>query len=126
MTALQRQFPADLPDPAVALLRALEAEIEGAFRDLPTSELQVLRLRFGVGARRCSWREIARRLRVSVRTARRLERRALHTLRALTLPRDLPHRSLVPRRVLPPRPSGRAAPVRAATAADESAGLVGC
>ncbi len=73
---------------AALSLDALEREIERAFRDLPTPELRVVRLRFGIGARHCSAPEVARRLDLPVGAVRRLERRALRTLRALALPPD--------------------------------------
>jgi DNA-directed RNA polymerase sigma subunit (sigma70/sigma32) len=73
---------------AAPSLGALEREVERAFRDLPTPELRVVRLRFGIGARRCSVPEVARRLDLAVSAVRRLERRALRTLRVLALPPD--------------------------------------
>lgn len=109
-----------------ALLRELTPAIERVIRDLPSAEVKVLRLRFGIGARRLSQRDTARRLAVSISTVRRLERRALRDLRALSFPGDVPRCRTVPRGVLPPRrPVGSAAP-HAAHAADEPAQLAGC
>ena len=76
-------------DGAIALTPALARAVERIMRDMPMDELQVLRLRFGIGARRCSRRVIARRLGIGAARVRRLELRAL---RALALPRNLPRR----------------------------------
>jgi DNA-directed RNA polymerase sigma subunit (sigma70/sigma32) len=79
-------------DGAIALTPALARAVERIMRDMPMDELQVLRLRFGIGARRCSRRVIARRLGIGAARVRRLELRALRDLRALALPRNLPRR----------------------------------
>lgn len=71
------------------LCNALERDVERALGDLPTVELQVLRLRFGIGTRHRSQRDIAQRLGISISRVRRMERRALRDLRALALPSDL-------------------------------------
>ena len=109
-----------------AALEQLEKSIERALRDLPDAELSILRLRFGIGTRRRSQRDVARRLRLSVGTVRRVERRALRDLRALSLPNDVPRCRTVPRGALPLRRSIGPAVSDAAHAVDEPAQLVGC
>ena len=78
-------------------LRRHADEVEGVLADLPSLEKQVLRMRFGLGGRRHSQRDTARRLAITVGRVRRVERRAIRTLRILSLPPDLalraPHRS---------------------------------
>jgi DNA-directed RNA polymerase sigma subunit (sigma70/sigma32) len=82
----------DLTDPSrdrvAQSSRTLEFAVERAFGDLPTAEVLILRLRFGIGSRRRPMRAAAQRLGLSVSAARRLERRALRTLRVLALPAD--------------------------------------
>jgi len=75
-----------------ATLAKLEADVERAIHDLPTGDLQVIRLRFGIGARRHSRGAVARQLQVRLSHVLKLERHALRDLRALALPRDLPRR----------------------------------
>jgi hypothetical protein len=107
-------------------LAELVDAIERVVQDLPAPELRVLRLRFGIGSARHSQRAVARRLDLSVSAVRRLERRALRDLRALSLPNDVPRCRTVPRGVLPPRrPVGSTTP-HVAHAADDPAQLVGC
>jgi DNA-directed RNA polymerase sigma subunit (sigma70/sigma32) len=72
--------------------RDLEAAIERVIRDLPPLELQLVRMRYGVGTPRRPPRDIARRLGVSRGRIRRLEILALRDLRALSMPRDVPRR----------------------------------
>lgn len=123
-----RAQPASLNAPvdAIALLPALARDVERILRDLPTAELLVLRLRFGIGVRRRSRREVARRLGVGIASVRRLQMRALRDLRALALPRDLPRRRNASDGGLLGRRSRAAAGSHAPHPRDEPAGLVGC
>ena len=70
--------------------RSIDDDVERALQDLPRVELQVLHERFAAFGRPRSWREVARRLGLSVRRVRRLERQALRDLRALSAPPDVP------------------------------------
>lgn len=83
-------------DATAAVARTLEEDVERALHDLPSAELEVVGGRFGIGARRRSRREIARRLGMSLSSVRRLERLALRDLRTLALPSDVPRRASQP------------------------------
>lgn len=115
--------PPVLPDIDPARLSDLVAATERVFRDLPAAELAVLRSRFGLGLRRRTQREIARTLNISIGSVRRLERRALRILRALSLPVDLPRCRTASRGVFPPRRLIGPATPRAARTVGEPAQL---
>jgi len=98
---VQRAAPS-LPDHERDRLRALDEDVERAIRDLPSAQVQALRLRFGVGARAHSRRAVARHLGLRTSQVHRLERIALRTLRVLALPRDVPRPGVARTRHLAP------------------------
>jgi len=61
------------------------SEIEGALRKLSAQEEEILRLRFGIGARAHDLAEVSRRFRMTRRQIQRLEAQALQRLRALAI-----------------------------------------
>jgi hypothetical protein len=94
MSARAQQRIGHFADEAAAPQRTIDDDVERALRDLPRLELQVLRERFGALGRPRPWREVARRLGLSLSRVRRLERQALGDLRALSppkVPRRRPH-----------------------------------